>query len=139
MNQITLLFIVFLIWDIKDVLTVCEDPTLCSRVLCQIPPKVCPNGQYLVYDDCGCCQYCSEKPKTGPCGTCGVDVICKESQPICTNGIIALDYCGCCKVCKSILGVNEKCTIEEPTFSVCAAELKCFEGRCVSPKCMKGT
>ncbi|KAL1506205.1 hypothetical protein ABEB36_005607 [Hypothenemus hampei] len=111
----------------------CEDWTLCQKVRCAAPPASCPKDKpYLVYGECGCCQYCSEEPRTGPCGTCGVDVVCKDAYPIChgENTTVSLDYCGCCKVCKDIVGLGAECNLEGPSFSVCAPNLKCIEGVC---------
>ncbi|CAG9772907.1 unnamed protein product [Ceutorhynchus assimilis] len=114
------------------VLSLCEDWTTCHRVKCALPPNPCPrNEPYLIWDDCGCCQHCSEKPKVGPCGTCGKDVICKEKEPICgENQTVTIDYCGCCKVCKTIVDVGCGCSACGQSSTVCAPGLECFRGTC---------
>ncbi|XP_030768345.1 uncharacterized protein LOC115891885 [Sitophilus oryzae] len=135
MKVFLLIISIILLWNMASVVCVCKDWTLCQRVRCKAPPEKCPEGQYLVWDDCGCCQYCSEEPKTGLCGTCGKDVVCKEREPICNHGIVTIDYCGCCRACRSVLGEGESCIVEGegPNFSVCDKGLKCIKGQCTAP------
>ncbi|XP_050297144.1 uncharacterized protein LOC126736687 [Anthonomus grandis grandis] len=114
----------------------CQDWTVCMRVRCASPPDPCPaNKPNLLYGECGCCQYCSKEPRIGPCGKCNVDVVCKEPDPICSEGqIVSLDYCGCCRVCMDVLEAGQNCTGgTEPYFSVCASELSCIDGTCQIP------
>ncbi|KAF7285872.1 uncharacterized protein LOC143199634 [Rhynchophorus ferrugineus] len=109
----------------------CDPWVSCLDTECKPFPDRCPDGQHLVWDKCGCCQLCSKEPRSGPCGTCGKDLVCKEKNPICKRGqITTLDYCGCCKVCKDVLEFDEKCTPEEPNYGVCKFGLTCIEGRC---------
>ncbi|CAG9769839.1 unnamed protein product [Ceutorhynchus assimilis] len=113
---------------------ICEDWSICELVDCAKPQNPCPKDKpYLVYDDCGCCQFCSENPKTGPCGTCGKDLVCKDDNPYPTckrNQIISIDYCGCCRVCKTVVGEGGKCSDKGPSYTVCKKGLKCIDGTC---------
>ncbi|CAG9769838.1 unnamed protein product [Ceutorhynchus assimilis] len=110
----------------------CEDWTICQHVFCAAPLGPCPEEKpHLIFDDCGCCQHCSETPKSGLCGKC-TDILCKESYPTChgENSTVSLDYCGCCRVCKLIVGAGQDCVRDGPSFSVCAAGLRCINGTC---------
>ncbi|KAF7285874.1 hypothetical protein GWI33_009551 [Rhynchophorus ferrugineus] len=129
MRGLLLVVLVALLHNFTQASPGCEDWTLCTRVRCAAPPEKCPEGEYLVWDSCGCCQSCSKQPKTGPCGTCGTDVVCKEQYPICSEGqITTIDYCGCCKVCKDTLDEGARCGGKD--FAVCKYGLKCIRKKC---------
>ncbi|XP_076265697.1 uncharacterized protein LOC143199635 [Rhynchophorus ferrugineus] len=131
MRGFVLIVLVALLHYFTEASSGCEDWTLCSRVLCAAPPAKCPTGEYLVWDDCGCCQSCSKYPKNGPCGKCDQDVVCWKKNPVCReNQISTIDHCGCCKVCKNVLDEGAKCSEKESTSAVCNYGLKCVGGIC---------
>ncbi|XP_030768343.1 turripeptide OL55-like [Sitophilus oryzae] len=130
-NILVLGFFLIVLYNIGSVISFCEDWTICQRIRCAAPPKECPVGQYLIWDDCGCCQRCSEKPKTGPCGICDVDIKCNKTEPVCKeNEAMTIDYCGCCKECRKLLCEGEPCSIRKPCYGLCKSGLRCTDGYC---------